>query len=116
MSRDRRIEPPCALGATHGQVQTRSDGGDTSGPPMSDTEASEQIAELRRDLEQAEARAEAVHHVIKTVAGSTFDLDSVLQTVIDHAVLLCHADSGNIARRVGDVYRMAAFTSFGPEY
>jgi two-component system NtrC family sensor kinase len=39
----------------------------------------------------------------------------VLQTVIDRAVLICHADSGNIARRVGDVYRMAAFTSFGPE-
>jgi class 3 adenylate cyclase len=83
---------------------------------MSDTDASEQIAELRRDLEQAEARAEAIHHVIQTVARTSFDLDSVLQTVIDHAVLLCHADTGNIARRVGEVYRMAAFTSFGSEY
>jgi class 3 adenylate cyclase len=57
-----------------------------------------------------------VHDVIQAVSRSSFDLETVLQTVIDRAVQLCHADSGNIARRVGDVYRMAAFTSFGPEY
>ena len=83
---------------------------------MTETDARDQVAELRRNLEQAEARAEAIQHVIQTVARSSFDLDTVLQTVIDHAVLLCHADTGNIARRVGDAYRMAAFTSFGPEY
>ena len=76
----------------------------------------DQVAELKRELKQAEARAAAVHDVIQTVARSTFDLDTVLQTVIDRAVLLCHADSGNIARRIGEVYRMAAFTSFGAEY
>jgi adenylate cyclase len=81
-----------------------------------DADPGDQVAELQRELKQAEARAAAVHDVIQTVAGSSFDLDTVLQTVIDRAVLLCHADSGNIARRVGEVYRMAAFTSFGPEY
>ncbi len=79
-------------------------------------EARDELAQLQRELKQAEARAAAVHDVIQTVARSTFDLETVLQTVIDRAVLLCHADTGNIARRVGDVYRMAAFTSFGPEY
>jgi class 3 adenylate cyclase len=79
-------------------------------------EAPDQLAQLQRELKQAEARAAAVHDVIQTVARSTFDLEMVLQTVIDRAVVLCHADSGNIARRIGDVYRMAAFTSFGPEY
>ena len=84
--------------------------------PVSDAYARDQLAQLQRELKQAEARAAAVHDVIQTVARSTFDLEMVLQTVIDRAVLLCHADTGNIARRVGDVYRMAAFTSFGPEY
>ena len=84
--------------------------------PVSDADARDQLAQLQRELKQAEARAAAVHDVIQTVARSTFDLEMVLQTVIDRAVLLCHADTGNIARRVGDVYRMAAFTSFGPEY
>jgi class 3 adenylate cyclase len=83
---------------------------------MSHADARDQVAQLQHELEQAEARAAAVHDVIQTVAGSTFDLEKVLQTVIDRAVLLCHADTGNIARRVGDVYRMAAFTSFGAEY
>jgi class 3 adenylate cyclase len=83
---------------------------------VSDANARDQLAQLQRELKQAEAHAAAVHDVIQTVAGSTFDLETVLQTVIDRAVVLCHADSGNVARRVGDVYRMAAFTSFGPEY
>ena len=76
----------------------------------------EELAWLERELKQAESRAAAVHDVIQAVAQSTFDLETVFQTVIDRAVPLCHADSGNIARRVGDVYRMVAFTSFGPEY
>lgn len=84
--------------------------------PMSDADVRDQLAQLQRELKQAEDRAAAVHDVIQTVARSTFDLDSVFQTVIDRAVLLCHADSGNIARRVDEVYRMVAFTSFGPEY
>jgi class 3 adenylate cyclase len=83
---------------------------------VGEADTHDQLELLRRELKQAEARAAAVHDVIQTVARSTFDLDEVLQTVIDRAVALCHADTGNIARRVGDVYRMAAFTSFGPEY
>jgi class 3 adenylate cyclase len=84
--------------------------------PMSDADVRDQLARLQRELKQAEDRAAAVHDVIQTVARSTFDLDSVFQTVIDRAVLLCQADSGNIARRLDEVYRMVAFTSFGPEY
>jgi adenylate cyclase len=66
----------------------------------------------------AEEREAAVHDVIQTIARTTFDLDAVLQTVIDRAVRLCSADNGNIARRVGDKdeYRVAAFTSMVPEY
>ena len=66
----------------------------------------------------AEEREAAVHDVIQTIARTTFDLDAVCQTVIDRAVRLCRADTGNIARRDGDTdeYRIAAFTSMTPEY
>jgi GAF domain-containing protein len=47
---------------------------------------------------------------------TTFDLDAVLQTVVDRAVDLCDADSGNITRRDGDVFRMVAFTSFSHDF
>jgi adenylate cyclase len=66
----------------------------------------------------AEEREAAVRDVIQTIARTSFDLDAVLQTVIDRAVRLCRADNGNIAQRVGDrdEYRVTAFTSMAPEY
>jgi class 3 adenylate cyclase len=84
---------------------------DVNGP-----ETRDEAARLRTELETAADREAALHDVIQTIARSTFDLDAVLQTVIDRAVKLCHADSGNIARRSGDAYRVVAFTSFGVEY
>jgi class 3 adenylate cyclase len=74
--------------------------------------------DFRRDLERAEEREAAVRDVIQTIARTTFDLDAVLQTVIDRAVRLTHADNGNIARREddSDEYHVAAFTSMTPEY
>jgi class 3 adenylate cyclase/transposase-like protein len=66
----------------------------------------------------ADEREAAVRDVIQTIAQTAFDLDAVLQTVIDRAVRLCRADNGNIARRSGDTdeYRVTAFTSMLPEY
>ena len=75
-----------------------------------------EIEELRRELRDADEREAAISDVIQTIARSSFDLDSVLQTIIDRAVSLCRADHGNIARLEGDVYRIVAFTSLAPEY
>jgi class 3 adenylate cyclase len=75
-----------------------------------------QIAELRREHDRADEREAAIRDVIQTIAQSTFNLEAVLQTVVDRAVQLCRADHGNVARRDGDVYRVVAFTSFEPEY
>ena len=76
----------------------------------------DEVADLREQLRSAEERAVAVHDVIQTIARSTFNLDEVLQTVIDRAVGLCQADHGNIARLDGDVYRITALKSVTPEY
>jgi signal transduction histidine kinase len=76
----------------------------------------EEIAVLRRERQRATEREAAIRDVIQTIARTTFDLDAVLQTVIDRAVELCRADNGNIARRDGDVYRVVAFTSFAPDF
>jgi adenylate cyclase len=83
---------------------------------VNDSNARNEIAQLRIELQSAEEREAAVRDVIQTIARSTFDLEVVLQTVIDRAARLCHADNGNIARLVGDVYRVSACTSFAPEY
>src|SRR5215218_10914598 len=78
----------------------------------------EENAELRRERQRADAREAAVRDVIQTIARTSFDLDAVLQTVIDRAVRLSRADTGNLARREGDSdeYRIVAFTSMTPEY
>src|SRR5262249_42578555 len=76
----------------------------------------EEIAGLRREQQRAVEREAAVRDVIQAIARTTFDLDAVLQTVIDRAVELCGADNGNIARREDDVYRVVAFTRFAPDF
>jgi adenylate cyclase len=84
---------------------------------LSETDALRaEVAQLRRELRSAEEREAAVRDVIQAIAHSTFDLEVVLQTVIDRAVGLCQAENGNVALRDGDVYRVAAFASFSPEY
>jgi class 3 adenylate cyclase len=92
--------------------------GDCFGEPVvSDGDMrADDLKELRQQLRSAEERAAAVADVIQTIARSPFDLDVVLQTVIDRAVHLCNADSGNIARRDGDVYRVAASTRLTPAH
>ena len=84
---------------------------------MSDGDSpQDEVAELRRERQRAGEREAAIRDVMQAIARTTFDLDAVLQTVIDRAVELCHADNGNIARHDGDVYRVVAFTNIGGEY
>ncbi|HVM12035.1 MAG TPA: adenylate/guanylate cyclase domain-containing protein [Actinomycetota bacterium] len=78
--------------------------------------AGTEVEALRRQLQAAEEREAAVSELLESIARSTFDLDSLLQTVIDRAVRLCEADTGNIARHDGDVFRVVAFTRSPADY
>ncbi len=72
------------------------------------------VARLLGDTHEALERETAVGHVLQSISRSTFELDAVLQTVLDSAVRLTHADQGNILREAEGEFRARAFSSDVP--
>ena len=70
------------------------------------------LNELRQSLQQQIATAD----VLKIISRSTFDLKTVLNTLVESAARLCEADMASVPRVTGGIFDFFASYGYSPDF
>jgi len=80
-----------------------------------DVSIQERLNRRTRELEESLEQQAATAEILKVVSHSTFDLQTVFDTIVVNAVRLCHAHMGALHQFDGELIHIVAHHNFPPE-